>query len=91
VNLIEMQFSEGIVRYTDKFQVVVEGALYPRQLEVANQIVQLYKKVSREDKAYESERLEISGTTPCDILISGAAGIFRNSDAKTRKKAPQGR
>jgi hypothetical protein len=49
VNLLEIKFSEGVVRYTGNFQVIVEGSLYPRQLQAANQIIQIYKTVTRED------------------------------------------
>jgi hypothetical protein len=55
MNLLEMKFSEGTVRYTDKFQIVLEGSLYPRQLQAANQIIQIYKEVTKQDKGTSHE------------------------------------
>jgi hypothetical protein len=41
----------GMVTYSDNFNVTLDGFLYPRQLRTASEIVDLYKKCSREDNS----------------------------------------
>lgn len=45
--LLFLRFSAGTVTYREDFRVFIEGSLWPRELEAADRVIEIYKQQSK--------------------------------------------
>lgn len=51
-----IRFGKSTIYYSEEFAVIIDGALWPRQLKAVNHIIDIYKECSRLDlKGVEGE------------------------------------
>ncbi len=50
-SLLVIRFSDGEVTYTRDFRIILNGSLWPRQLEAANAMIRIFKLCHREDNS----------------------------------------
>jgi hypothetical protein len=55
-HLVYLQFSRATVIYTTTFEVVIDGPLWPREMEAALKIIQLYKEQHKESNLRSSNK-----------------------------------
>jgi len=46
--LVYLEFSRATVIYTDSYEVIIDGPLWPREMQASIEIIKLYKEQSRE-------------------------------------------